>query len=347
MLSSPRCQERTPTQAVSRRPWMAPGGRDRPGGADETHGRGRSARPVCPQAGWRSGGGEGRRERSRWWDLVPVGWTDTRPLRLLREGGWWGAGRTVSARPRRLLSGSCCPSVLPLPLSFWVIRESSLIGASQAHAPQQARHSKRPPRSREVFSAQKPWPTRPAARRPCQPPLPQDRSPAPRTASRPRPGSHAARPLARRTHVPGARSAAATAGPVLPRDLGAGRVLCLRWAQTGASLGTRDGGAWARCSRLLGLHHSSFGHRPSAAVDSRPPRPPGNVTGTERRGRDAQSSEGAELRGRQKVVCGRREPAEEAPLQSLRDLKAGRGALALRALTVCLGTCARVPINVA
>lgn len=136
-------------------------------------------------------------------------------------------------------------------------------------------------------------------------------------------------------------------GPVLPRDLGAGRVLCLRRAQTGASLGTRDGGAWARCSRLLGLHHSSFGHRPSAAVDSRPPRPPGNVTGTERRGRDAQSSEGAELRGRQKVVCGRKEPAEEAPLQSLRDLKAGRGALALRALTVCLGTCARVPINVA
>lgn len=211
MLSSPRCQERTPTQAVSRRPWMAPGGRDRPRGADETHGRGRSARPVCPQAGWRSGGGEGRRERSRWWDLVPVGWIDTHRLRLLREGGWWGAGRTVSARPRRPLSGSCRPSVLPLPLSFWVIRESSLIGASQAHAPQQARHSKRPPRSREVFSAQKPWPTRPAARRPCQPPLPQDRSPAPRTASRPRPGSHAARPLAHGAHGPAAGSAAATA----------------------------------------------------------------------------------------------------------------------------------------
>lgn len=179
------------------------------GRRDSRQGAERSACLSSGRVAFRGWGGEERTVQ-----VVgpgPRGLDDARRLRLLHEGGWWGAGRTVSARPRRPLSGSCRPSVLPLPLSFWVIRESSLIGASQAHAPQQARHSKRPPRSREVFSAQKPWPTRPAARRPCQPPLPQDRSPAPRTAPRPRPRSHAARPLAHGDHVPAAGSAAATA----------------------------------------------------------------------------------------------------------------------------------------
>lgn len=69
----------------------------------------------------------------------------------------------------------------------------------------------------------------------------------------------------------------------------------------------------------------------------RPSRPPGNFIRAERRGRATQSGKGAELWGRWRVACERREPAEESKLhrQSPRDLKTRLGALALQAFTVC------------
>lgn len=141
---------------------------------------------ACPQVGRSSGGGEGRRERSGWWDEHPSPWAGLTPATCgcsVREARGM-RGSPVSARPLLPLSGFCLPFVLSLPLSFWIIRESALIGAFQARAPQEPRHSKRPPRSREFFPARMPWLMPPAARRPCQPLCPRTEARPPRTAPR-------------------------------------------------------------------------------------------------------------------------------------------------------------------